>query len=634
MQKTWSQNLYDIWKTLFSPMNNKNDSVTGAGMQLGTTAFTDIGSPIQYANFMALNGSQTGTIDPGEYPVADQDIYSTDITSIGRKQRYLSYDNLEEMIPEAKQTLDTYADESVSSDEHGNVLKVRCSDEAIAKELEFLFLDSRMLNLNKTLYAKVRNLCKYGDAFWEIVIDPDDPKNGVLKLSDLDPYTMWVIVNQRGAVMQYQQTPNDPQIQLAVKELEERHRKATRGGENVKPIYNLPTPEFGDTSPGPIVFTKSQVVHLKLGEGERRTYFPYGVSVLDNARRPGFNLRLLEDSMLLYWITRAPERRIFHVDVGGAQGNRVEEIITKFRNGIKRKKFFNERTRQIDETYNPGSVDDDIFLPTRAGLNTKVETLPGAVNADNTTYADYFKKKYYMSVGIPLGYHERTSENSKDTQYTLSSMDNKFAKRIQRNQRIIEDALMEVAKIHLEISGVPAKSFEDLKITLTPSSEWREAAMSELVDRRVTLSKNLRDSGLVTDDYIRTEILKMSDDENMKQKSELCTQALRTSYIETQASEIQARAEISIEKAKAISQAKTQSEIAYAQQQGLTQQTGGPPGLESSDEEVPEGIGENEENTTVGETEKPEGKETTEKPKERKIKIPLGKEKRLYRDGQ
>jgi hypothetical protein len=213
-------------------------------------------------------------------------------------------------------------------------------------------------------------------------------------------------------------------------------------------------------------------------------------------------------------------------------------------------------------------------------------------------------------------------------------MDNKFAKRIQRNQRIIEDALMEVAKIHLEISGVPAKSFEDLKITLTPSSEWREAAMSELVDRRVTLSKNLRDSGLVTDDYIRTEILKMSDDENMKQKSELCTQALRTSYIETQASEIQARAEISIEKAKAISQAKTQSEIAYAQQQGLTQQTGGPPGLESSDKEVPEGIGENEENTTVGETEKPESKETTEKPKERKIKIPLGKEKRLYRDGQ
>ena len=157
-----------------------------------------------------------------------------------------------------------------------------------------------MLNFNRRMWNLVKNVCIFGDQFIELIINKENPKHGVLKIQELPCDSMYRIETVKGKLLEFQQS----KLQGSGPDY----------GALLRSDIGIATEEDLQTS-SCIRFHPKQIVHFKIGD-ERKTFYPYGVSLVEPARGPAHQLRLLEDAMVVYRLSRAPERRIFYIDVG------------------------------------------------------------------------------------------------------------------------------------------------------------------------------------------------------------------------------------------------------------------------------------------------------------------------------
>ena len=176
-------------------------------------------------------------------------------------------------------------------DENGNIFKVSTENSDIKDEVEFLFLNRKMLNLNRHGWTWFKNLCIFGDFFVEIVINPENPKEGIYRCLPLPVETMYRIETVKGRVVEFQQSKEGPDYQAIV-----------RGS----PV-ELTDTELNQTTA--IRFAPSQVVHFRIGD-DRKTFYPYGQSLIEPARAPAHSLRLLEDAMVVYRLCLTGDSRV------------------------------------------------------------------------------------------------------------------------------------------------------------------------------------------------------------------------------------------------------------------------------------------------------------------------------------
>lgn len=393
-------------------------------------------------------------------------------------------------------------------DENGNIIKVMTKNEEVKKEIEFLLLHRKMLNLNRSAWSWFKSLCIFGDLFLEIVINPDSPKEGIYKTTCLPPETIYRIETVKGRVIEYQQSKEGPDYQAIV-----------RG-----PVDDTSSEELTQTTA--IRFAPNQIVHLKIGD-DRKTFYPYGQSLVEPARGPAHSLRLLEDAMVIYRLTRAPERRVFYIDVGQLPPFKAEAFLDRIKDQFRKRKVAGNKSsgaNQVDERWQPPAQDEDYWLPTRPNSNTRIETLPGAENLGEIDDAIYFRNKLLTALNFPKNYFNNEDPNS--TRITLSAQDVKFARMIERLQSNFEDGILEIAERHLQLRGFPEKSFQDLKIKMTPPSDWRELSRSEVVTARYGNATSLKSGLLMSDFDIMTKILKYGEDESEEMLARLKIQKL------------------------------------------------------------------------------------------------------------
>jgi hypothetical protein len=211
--------------------------------------------------------------------------------------------------------------------------------------------------------------------------------------------------------------------------------------------------------------------------------------------------------MLTYRLARAPERRVFYIDVGQLPGFKAEAFIERMKDQFRKRKIsLNQNgysgSSSVEERYQPPAVEEDYWIPTRPNSNTKIETLPGAQNLGEIDDAIYFRLKLMTALNFPKNY--LNVDDPAQTKITLSSQDVKFARTVERYQSSMEDGLYEIAQRHLHMRGFPPETFEDLKITMTPPSEWRELSRAELNNNRIQHVTSLKSAGLISDyDLIR-----------------------------------------------------------------------------------------------------------------------------------
>lgn len=213
--------------------------------------------------------------------------------------------------------------------------------------------------------------------------------------------------------------------------------------------------------------------------------------------------------------SRAPERRVFYIDVGGLAPYRAESFIERMKSMLKKKKTANNYggagPSAVDERRHIQSFDEDYWIPTRAGSNTRIETLPGAQNLDEIGDVLHFRNKVFVALNFPKDY--MSNEDPAASRMTLSNRSIQFSRLIERLQSSFEGGLLDICITHLKLKGFPEESYEDLKIMMTPPSSLQELSEAEVITNRINNAIALKGSTLISDFDILTRTLKYTEEE-------------------------------------------------------------------------------------------------------------------------
>jgi len=352
------------------------------------------------------------------------------------------------------------------TDDDGYVFRVKCGREEVREEIDFLL--HKLLEMDDRAWTIQRGLCKLGDCFFEMVIDPSDPKRGVVRVEQLPADSMYRIETIKGRLVEFQQSQEGPDYQaLARTEITKASQAELMQATALR-------------------FHPEQIVHGRVGD-HRKMFYPYGVSVIEAARGPAHQLRMMEDAMLVYRLTRAPERRVFYVDVGQLSPSRAEAFMDRFQDQFRKKKVFSRKrsggtqgASAVEERWSPMGPDEDFFIPMRQNSQTRIESLPGAENLGEIDDALYFRQRLLTALQFPKNY--LTNEDPQATKLTLSQQDVRFARFIERLQKPLGRALYEIAQRHLMLRGFPPDMYRDLEIRMTPPSDWRQINRNEVTE--------------------------------------------------------------------------------------------------------------------------------------------------------
>ena len=419
---------------------------------------------------------------------AHSDVYNSTLSAYGAFDRMSRYSDFSEMesTPEIASALDIYAEETVSSGEDGRILHIYSDNRKIQEILESLFYDT--LNVEFNLVMWVRNLCKYGDFF---LFNDVSPEYGVINCV---PISISEIEREEGF---------DPKDPMAV-----RYRWITQGNQ---------------------VLENWQVTHFRLLGND--AFLPYGSSVLEAARRIWRQLILIEDAMLVYRVIRAPERRVFYIDVGNVPPEEVANYLEQAQTSLKRNQIVDKTTGKVDLRYNPLSVDQDYFLPVRGGESgTKIDTLAGGQNTAAIEDVQYIQKKLFAALKIPrayLGYDEEVGAKA-----TLAQEDIRFSRSIHRIQKTVLAELNKLAMIHLYSHGYEGEDLLDFTLKLSNPSSIAQQQKLELVKSKFEIAGQAPE-GLVSRNWIRKNILNLTDQEIENIKRERTDDKIEDTEVES-----------------------------------------------------------------------------------------------------
>jgi hypothetical protein len=369
-----------------------------------------------------------------------------------RLAAYYDYESME-FTPEISAALDIYAEESTTMSEKGHILNVYSESNRVKSVLIDLFENQLDVNTNLQMWA--RNLCKYGDNFVYLKIDPEKGVIGCHQLPNIE------IDRLEGA----QGVPGNKttaDIKTHTKEL--RFTWKNRDME----------------------FQAWEIAHFRLLGDDRK--LPYGTSMLDKIRRIWKQLLLAEDAMLIYRTSRAPERRVFKIFVGNMDDKDIEPYVQRVANKFKRDQIVDSRNGQVDMRYNQMAVDQDYFIPVRdPAAPSPIETLAGAQNLGEIADIEYIQKKLLAALRIPkafLGFEEVVGDGK-----NLALMDIRFARTINRIQKSLIQELNKIALIHLHMLGLDDE-LNNFTLGLTNPSAQSDLLRIEQWKEKITLYKD------------------------------------------------------------------------------------------------------------------------------------------------
>jgi hypothetical protein len=419
-------------------------------------------------------------------------IYSQNATSLYGQQLNINYQYLRTQLYSDYDVMDTdaivasaldiIADECTLKNEMGEVLQIRSSDEDIQKILYNLFYD--VLNIEFNLWSWARQMCKYGDFFLKLEIAE---KLGVYNVI---PYTAYHIMRQENYD---RENPSSIRFKFSP--------DGYVGGSG-----QLNTLSQNDSG---TYFENYEVAHFRLLTDVN--YLPYGRSYIEPARKLFKQYTLMEDAMLIHRISRAPEKRIFYINVGSIPPNEVENFMKKTISTMKKTPYIDQQTGEYNLKYNMQNMLEDFYIPVRGNDNaTKIETTKG-LEYNGIEDVNYLRDKLFAALKVPkafMGYEKDLSGKA-----TLAAEDIRFARTIDRLQRIMLSELYRIALVHLYTQGYSGETLTNFEITLTTPSIIYDQERVALMKEKVELAKTIMESQLLPTDWIYHNVFHFSEDQ-------------------------------------------------------------------------------------------------------------------------
>lgn len=444
-----------------------------------------------------------------------------------RLQRYAVYDQMN-FDHEIHAALDTIADFGTELDETTKLpLVIEYNEDPTPSEIQILEKSLgqwiRLNKLVKRLWGMFRSTLVYGDQFF--LRDPE-----TFELYWIDPAKVEkVIVNESDGKKIESYFIKDVDLNMkslvATNQLNKLSNEAFGSNSIVfsPPMQgnmNYVSGGFGGAGTanyqdgGAMAVDAEHIVHLSLTDGMNAAW-PFGLSILEQIYKVYKQKELLEDSILIYRVHRAPERRVFFIDVGTMPPNKAQQYLERIRYEVQQKRIPSRTgggANVADSTYNPMSILEDYFFAvTSEGRGSKVEVLPGGENLGDIDDLRYFNNKMLRALGVPSSYLPTGPEDGTATVNdgrlgTAYMQEYRFSKVVTRYQDKVVEPLDEEFKLFLKRRGITIdNSLFNLKFT--PAQSFSDYRKLELDSARINTFTALLDVPFVSKRYILTEYL-------------------------------------------------------------------------------------------------------------------------------
>ena len=380
--------------------------------------------------------------------------------------------------------LDIYADESTMKSEYGEVLQIKTDNDQIKEILHNLFYD--IVNIEFNLWPWIRNMCKYGDFFLKLEVNE---KYGITNVVPLSVYDVSRIEGL---------DPENPEyVKFLIEAMTSEHRYKSEKSAAREELENF------------------EVAHFRLLSDSN--YLPYGKSQVEGGRKIYKQLTLMEDAMLIHRIMRAPEKRIFKLDIGNIPPSEVDNYMQQVISKMKKAPVVDEVTGDYNLKYNMQNITEDFFLPVRGGdSGTGIESLPG-LTYEATEDIEYLKNKLLSALRIPkafLGYEESIGSKA-----TLAAEDVRF----------VTSELTKIAIVHLYSQGYQDSDLVNFELELTNPSTIYEQEKIELWNNKTSLAESMIRDGILSTEWIYKTVFNFSDEE-IKEMDEQITFDYKTKF--------------------------------------------------------------------------------------------------------
>ena len=408
-----------------------------------------------------------------------------------RTQLYSDYEAMDTDAIIAS-SLDILADESTLKNAMGEVIQIKSPDENLQKILYNLFYD--VLNVEFNLWMWIRQMCKYGDFFLKLEIADQFGVYNVI------PYTAYNIIREEKLS---ESNSHDVEVKFKF------DPDGLSGGGEYGGYFGGLQSAGGNTNSRAIYFDNYEIAHFRLLSDVN--YLPYGRSYIEPARKLFKQYVLMEDAMLVHRIVRAPEKRIFYINVGNIPPAEIENFMQKTISKMKRTPYVDQQTGDYNLKYNMQNLLEDFYIPMRGNdTSTKIDTTPG-LQYDGITDVEYLRDKLFAALKVPkafLGYAEDVEGKA-----TLASMDIRFARTVERIQRIILSELYKIAVVHLYTQGYDGDDLVNFELNLTTPSIIYDQERVVLMKEKMELATQMMESKLFPSDFVYDHIFHFSEDE-------------------------------------------------------------------------------------------------------------------------
>ena len=497
------------WKKYFTPVN--------------TGALTD-GT---YSPMSSQNSNRPGPARTN-YSSFLPDVYTG---SPNRVERYLQYDTMD-MDPEVNAALDILAEFCTQKNKENNTpfnlfFKNKATNTEIRILREYLQQWSKLQEFDTRIFRTIRNLFKYGDAFFV-----RDPENQKWMYIDAGKITKIIVIESEGKAPE-QYVIKDLNINLKDLAVTMIHPNTTntqnRGttyaaggsyGSSSGGAYNVSTGSRFELTQIEEAVNAEHVIHLSLSEGLDNNY-PFGNSLLEQVFKVFKQKELLEDAIIIYRVQRAPERRVFYVDVGNMPSHLAMGFVERVKNEIHQRRIPSSTgggTNVIDSAYNPLSINEDYFFPqTAEGRGSKVETLPGGTNLGEIDDLKFFTNKLFRGLRIPSSYLPTGADDSQasyndgrvGTAYIQELRFNKYCERL---QSLIQGIFDQEFKLYMYSRGVNIDS-NLFELRFNPPLNFASSRQAAVDSERINTFNTVQALPFISKRFALKRYLGLTDEE-------------------------------------------------------------------------------------------------------------------------
>tara|TARA_Y100000592_G_C5465288_1_gene316320 strand:- start:551 stop:2074 length:1524 start_codon:yes stop_codon:yes gene_type:complete len=450
----------------------------------------------------------TPSPDDGSYDISGGGFYSSILDIAGRDRSDLDLINRYRSIaqqPECDSAIEDIVNESIVSDEKGQSVSLALDRLNLSQTIKSKIREEfdevlRLLDFNEKGHDIFRRWYIDGRIYYHKIIDNKNPKKGIQEVRYIDPRKIKKVRNQKKD--KDQRTGLD-----VVKSIESFFLYNDRGLDQA-----TGTATGVKLTEDSITYCPSGLIDMSRGNV---------LSHLNKAIKPVNQLRMIEDALVIYRISRAPERRIFYIDVGNLPKIKAEAYLKDVMNRYRNKLVYDAKTGEIRDDRNHMSMLEDFWLPRReGGRGTEITTLPGGSNLGEIDDIQYFQKKLYRSLNVPV------SRLAEETGFQIGRSDNitrdelKFTKFVQRLRKKFSVLFSDMLKTQLVLKGVISieewPSIKELiQFDYLQDGHFTELKNAELMQNRLDMLGTIESyvGTYFSKEYVRKNILRMSDDE-------------------------------------------------------------------------------------------------------------------------